>query len=59
LKRVPATATLLPRTGKGVEYLPRGPNALVEMLPLLMESYKAGNTGVADRIVAICDELLR
>jgi len=59
LKRVPGTATLLPRTGKGVEYLPSDPNALVEMLPLLMESYKAGNTGVVDRIVAICDELLR
>jgi len=24
-----------------------------------MESYKAGNTGVVDRIVTICDELLR
>ena len=47
LRPIPATATLLPpRTGKGVEYLPSDPNALVEMLPLLMESYKAGNTGV-------------
>jgi len=24
-----------------------------------MASYKTGNTGVADEIVAICDELLR
>ena len=44
-------------TGTGVAYLPSNPNALVEMLPLLMEIYKAGNTGVVDRIVAICDEI--
>ena len=61
LTRVPAKATLLPppKTGKGVVFLPSDPNALVEMLPIRFASYKAGNSGVVDEIVAICDELLR
>ena len=60
LRKVPATATLLPpKTGKGVVFLPSDPNALAEMLQIRFASYKAGNSGVADSIVAICDELLR
>jgi hypothetical protein len=52
------------RSGKGlpdtaVIILPQDPNALVEMLTLRMASYKAGNTGVRNEIIAICDELLR
>ena len=60
LIRVPATATLLPpKTGKGAIILPSDPNALVEMLPIRFASYKAGNTGVVNEIVSICDELFR
>jgi len=64
LRRVSATAlsaTLLPRTGKGVGLviLPSDPDALVEKLSLRMASYIAENTGVADEVIAVCDELLR
>ena len=48
--------------GKGIKttiILPQDPNALVEMLTLRMASYKAGNTGVRNEIIGICDELLR
>ena len=46
-------------TGKGVVVIPQDPNALVEMLKLLMASFRAGNTGARNEIVGICDELLR
>src|ERR1043165_5852029 len=50
------------KVGKGVApvvVLPHDPNALVEMLSLRMASFQAGNTGVRNEIVGICDELLR
>jgi hypothetical protein len=47
------------QTGKGVVVIPQDPNALVEMLDLRLASYEAGNTGVRNVIVGICDELLR
>ena len=50
-------------SGKGVNsqaiILPRDPNALVERLELLLASKQAGNTGVRNELVSICDELLR
>ena len=39
--------------------LPQDPDALVDMLHLRVNSFKAGNTGVRNEIVSICDELLR
>src|SRR6218665_44239 len=48
------------KVGKGVAIvIPQDPNALVEMLSLRMASFAAGNTGVRNEIVSICDELLR
>jgi len=50
------------KVGKGVApvvVLPHDPNALVEMLSLRLASFQAGNTGVRNEIVGICDELLR
>ena len=35
------------------------PNALIERLDLLLASKKAGNTGVRNKLVSICDELKR
>jgi len=40
-------------------FLPSDPNALCERLELLMASKQAGNTGVQNKIVSICNELLR
>ena len=39
--------------------LPCDPIALVERLDILMASKAAGNTGVWNELVSICDELLR
>ena len=39
--------------------LPSDPIALVERLDILMASKPAGNTGVRNELVSICDELLR
>ena len=47
------------KIGKGVVVIPQDPNALVEMLSLRIASFQAGNTGVRNEIVGICDELLR
>ena len=50
------------KVGKGVApvvVLPHDPNALVGMLSLRLASFQAGNTGVRNEIVGICDELLR
>jgi len=44
---------------QGQGFLPSDPNALCERLELLMASKQAGNTGLRDEIVSICDELLR
>ena len=35
------------------------PIALVERLDILMASKAAGNTGVRNELVSVCDELLR
>ena len=48
-----------PPTGKGVVVIPQDPNALVEMLSLRIASLQAGNTGVRNEIVEICEELKR
>ena len=45
-------------TGSSI-VIPQDPNALVEMLKLRLASFNAGNTGVRNEIVIICDELLR
>ena len=39
--------------------LPCDPIALVERLDILMASKAAGNTGIRNELVSICDELLR
>ena len=45
--------------GKGVVVIPSDPNALLERLDLLLASQEAGNTGVRNELVSICDELKR
>ena len=42
-----------------VIYLPSDPEALFERLDLLLASKHAGNTGLRNELVAICDELKR
>ena len=39
--------------------LPSDPVALVERLDILMASKAAGNTGVGNELVSVCNELLR
>ena len=39
--------------------IPSDPNALIERLDLLLASKRAGNTGVRNELVSICDELRR
>ena len=39
--------------------LPSDPIALVKRLDILMASKAAGNTGVRNELVSVCDELLR
>jgi len=39
--------------------IPSSPDALVDRLQLLLASKAAGNTGVRNEPVSICDELLR
>jgi len=46
------------KKGRGV-FLPSDPNALCERLELLMASKQAGNTGLRNEVVSICDELLK
>ena len=54
---------LTKQTGKGVKKnyvtLPSDPSELVDRLTLLIGSKDAGNTGVYNEIVSICDELLK
>ena len=45
--------------GVGVIVISEDPNVLVEQLELRIHSFKAGNTGVRNEIVAMCDALLR
>ena len=40
-------------------FLPRAPIALVERLDILMARKAAGNTGVRNELVSICDEMRR
>jgi len=44
---------------QGQGFLSSDPNALCERLELLMASKQAGNTGLRNEIVSICDKLLR
>ena len=52
-------------TGNGITpsvptiILPCDPIALVERLDILMASNAAGNTGIRNELVSVCDELLR
>ena len=46
------------RKKQGQGFLPSDQNALCEQLELLMASKQAGNTGLRNEIVSICDELL-
>ena len=52
-------------TGNGINrsvstiILPCNPIALVERLDILMASIAAGNTGVRNELISVCDELLR
>ena len=39
--------------------IPSAPDALVDRLELLLASKSAGNTGLMNELVSICDELLR
>ena len=45
--------------GQGVVVIPSDPNALLERLDLLLASQEAGNTGVRNELISICDELKR
>jgi hypothetical protein len=45
-------------TGSSI-ILPSDPIALLDRLDLLLASHRAGNTGVRNEIVSICDELRR
>ena len=45
--------------GSGVAFLLKDPNALLERLDLLLASQEAGNTGVRNELVSICNELKR
>ena len=52
-------------TGSGIitsvstTILPSDPVAIVERIDMLMASKGAGNTGVRNELVSVCDELLR
>ena len=45
--------------GKGTVIMSSDPNVLLERLDLLLASQEAGNTGVVNELVSICDELKR
>ncbi|XP_065639666.1 uncharacterized protein LOC136072390 [Hydra vulgaris] len=50
---------MIGKSGKGVIILPSDLNALFDMLKIHLAALQAGNTGVKNETVAICDELLR
>jgi len=58
-KHVKAPKRNVNRKKQGLGFLPSDPNDLCERLELLMASKQAGNTGLRNEIVSICDELLR
>ena len=45
--------------GSGVVFISSDPDSLLERLDLLLASQEAGNTGVRNELVSICDELKR
>jgi len=45
--------------GVGTTVIPSNPDVLIDRLDLLMASNVAGNTGVRNELISICDELLR
>jgi len=45
--------------GVGTTVIPSHPDALIDRLDLLIASNVAGNTGVRNELISICDELLR
>jgi len=45
--------------GVGTTVIPSDPDALIDRLDLLLASKVAGNTGVRNELISICDELLR
>ena len=45
--------------GEGVVIMSSDPNALLKRFDLLLASQKAGNTGVVNELVSICDKLKR
>ena len=47
--------------GRGLKtvVIPSAPDALVDRLELLLASKSAGNTGLMNELVSVCDELLR
>ena len=45
--------------GVGTTVIPSNPDALIDRLDLLMASKVAGNMGVRNELISICDELLR
>ena len=47
------------KKGSGVMVIASDPNTLLERLDLLLSSQEAGNTGVRNELVSICDELKR
>ena len=53
---IPAVATAQPGA---LVTIPSDPDALLDRLDILLASKAAGNTGVRNEIVSICDELLR
>ena len=57
----PIWEDLYGQVGKGIKsiVIPSDPVALVDRLDLLLASKEAGNTGVRNELVSICDELLR
>ena len=45
--------------GVGTTVIPSNPDALIDRLDMLMASNVAGNMGVRNELISICDELLR
>ena len=57
--RFPQKGEFKEHEGQGVVVIPSDPNALLERLDLLLASQEAGNTGVRNELICICDELKR
>jgi hypothetical protein len=59
LAKKPAGVASKQTTNSNIIFLPSNPTALFDRLELLLASKQAGNTGVRNELVAICDELKR